>query len=124
MSDEGGGAGGAPAADVRVVLSTAPDSATASRLAHTLVEERLAACVTVVPGARSTYRWGGEVRVADEILLLIKTTAATAPALATRIQELHPYEVPEVIAVEPVSGTESYLAWLAASVGPPVTPHL
>jgi periplasmic divalent cation tolerance protein len=120
MSD----AGEAPATGVRVVLSTVPDSATAGRMARVLVDERLAACVTVVPGARSTYRWGAEVKVADEILLLIKTTAAGAPALAARIQELHPYDVPEVIAVEPASGAASYLAWLAASVGAPADPHL
>ena len=116
--------GDALATGVRVVFSTVPDAPTAGRLARTLVDERLAACVTVVSGARSTYRWGEEVRVADEILLMVKTTAATAPALAARLQELHPYDVPEVIAVAPVAGAASYFAWIAASVGPPVDPHL
>jgi len=107
------------ASDLRLVLSTAPDSTTASRLARTLVEERLAACVTTLPGARSTFRWEHAIEEADEVVLLIKTTAAAAPALAARIVELHPYAVPEVLALEPVAGVASYLAWIASSVDAP-----
>ena len=104
------------ASDLRLVLSTAPDAAIASKLARALVEERLAACVTAVPGARSTFRWEHAVEEADEVVLFIKTTAAAAPALAARLGELHPYAVPEVLALEPVAGAESYLAWIASSV--------
>ena len=112
------GGGEARASDAFIVFSTVPDTATAARLSRALVEERLAACVNAVPGVRSTYRWRETIEEADEILLVIKTTAATAPALAARLQELHPYELPEVIAVEAAAGAESYLAWIAESVRP------
>jgi periplasmic divalent cation tolerance protein len=105
--------------DLRLVLSTAPDAPTAAKLARALVEERLAACVSAVPGLRSTYRWQGAVEETDEVLLVVKTTAAAAPAVAARLGELHPYEVPEVVTLAPLAAAPSYLAWLAASVGPP-----
>ena len=109
-----------PAADdVRVLLSTAPDSATADRLARTLVDERLAACVNVVPGVRSTYRWQGAVEAADELLLVIKTTAAAADAAAARLEALHPYDVPEVLVLTPGAGSTAYLAWISGEVGSP-----
>ena len=114
MSPSAGGA----ATDLRVLLSTAPDASSAGTLARALVDERLAACVTAVPGARSTYREQDAVKVADEVLLVIKTTATMAPALAARLAELHPYAIPEVITLEPVAGAAPYVAWLLASVGP------
>jgi len=107
------------ASDVRVVLSTAPDAASASTLARALVEEGFAACVNLVPGVRSIYRWKDAVEDAEEVLLVVKTTAAAAPALAERLAALHPYEVPEVLALEPSAGSAPYLAWLTASVHPP-----
>jgi periplasmic divalent cation tolerance protein len=110
-------AGEVAAGDLRLVLSTAPDASTASRLARALVEERLAACVTVLPGARSTFRWELAIEEAVEVVLLIKTTAAATPALAARLTELHPYAVPEILAFEPVAGASSYLGWIASSVG-------
>jgi periplasmic divalent cation tolerance protein len=106
------------ASDVRIILSTAPDAEAALRLGRALVEERLAACVNVVPGVRSVYRWREAVEEAAEVLLVIKTTAAVAPALAARIEELHPYETPEVLAFDPTGGAASYLQWIADGVRP------
>lgn len=98
---------------VRLVLSTCPDPQTADVLARSLVEERLAACVNVLPGVVSTYRWQGAVERADEVMLLIKTTADRQDALIERLQALHPYELPEAVAVEAVGGLAAYLAWVA-----------
>ena len=99
-----------------MVLVTAPEGAPAETLARSLVAEGLAACVNRVPGIRSTYRWQGRVHDDAETLLVIKTTAAAYPALERRLRELHPYEVPEVIALPIVRGSEPYLSWLDASV--------
>lgn len=98
---------------VRLVLSTCPDPHTADVLARALVEERLAACINVLPGIVSTYRWQGAVERGEEVLLLIKTTADRQDALVARLQALHPYELPEAIAVEAVGGLAAYLAWVA-----------
>ncbi len=97
---------------------TAPDAATATRLAHLLVEERLAACVQVVPAVTSVYRWEGEVETADEHLLLVKTTAAAFDAIRDRIRSEHPYDTPEVLAVPVVDIDARYAAWAAASIDP------
>lgn len=94
-------------------LSTCPDMASAERLAATLVEERLAACVNLLPQLRAVYRWEGRVTRADEVLLLAKTTGERFDALRTRILALHPYELPEVIAVEIAAGLPAYLDWIA-----------
>lgn len=99
--------------NVRLVLSTCPDPQTADALASALVEERLAACVNVLPGVKSTYRWKGEVARDEEVLLLIKTTADRQEALVERLRALHPYELPEAVAVEAVGGLAAYLAWVA-----------
>ncbi|MCL1635557.1 divalent-cation tolerance protein CutA [Luteimonas sp. SX5] len=98
---------------VLVCLCTCPDPDSAARIADALVDERLAACVNVLPGLRSTYRWQGQVERADEVLLLIKTAADRLPALQQRILALHPYELPEVIAVEAAGGLPAYLGWIA-----------
>ena len=103
-------------AEVVVVLSTAPDATTASRLADALVERRLAACVNAIPGVRSTYRWEGEIRRDDEVLLLIKTTRAGLRALEGAIVELHPYEVPEIVVLPVEGGSPAYLRWVAENV--------
>ncbi|MDR0183808.1 divalent-cation tolerance protein CutA [Lysobacter arvi] len=97
---------------VRLVLSTCPDAQTADALATALVDERLAACVNVLPGVRSTYRWEGAIERGEEVLLLIKTTAARQDALIARLQALHPYELPEALAVEALGGLAAYLAWV------------
>lgn len=95
-----------------LVLSTCPDEASADAIAQALVGERLAACVTRLPGARSTYRWQGRVEQATEVQLLIKTGAATYPALVERLIELHPYELPEVLVVEPRDHYRPYGLWV------------
>lgn len=100
-----------------VVLCTCPDEASAERIASALVEERLAACVNCVPGIASTYRWQGKVDRAHECLLLIKTTSERFDALRERIVALHPYELPEVIAVDIALGHAPYLAWIATETG-------
>ncbi|MBS0381831.1 MAG: divalent-cation tolerance protein CutA [Proteobacteria bacterium] len=95
-------------------LSTCPDAETATRIARALVEERLAACVNRVPGIASTYRWQGAVLEDAEVLLLIKTTRERFEALRARLIELHPYEVPELIALDIAAGNPAYLQWIAA----------
>lgn len=99
-------------------LSTAPDLATARMLADVLVGERLAACVNLLPGLQSVYRWQGRVESGNEVLLLIKTTRTCLPALQERIVALHPYELPEVLAVEAAGGLPAYLDWVAAQTRP------
>lgn len=83
-------------------------------LARRLVEERLAACASVLPGLRSTYRWEGRIEEAGEVLLLAKTRRELFDALAARVVELHPYDLPEVVAVEAAAGLPAYLAWVEA----------
>ena len=97
----------------RVVLVTAPPRA-ARRLARALVERRVAACVNLVPLVRSVYRWKGRVEEASETLLVIKTPAARVRALLAAVEELHPYEVPEGIALPVVAGLAPYLRWIAS----------
>ncbi len=98
---------------VSLVYCTCPDPETATRLAEAVVAERLAACVNMIHGVRSIYRWEGALEQADEILLLAKTGSDRVDALAARLTELHPYELPEVIAVEASGGSAGYLAWVA-----------
>lgn len=102
--------------DLLLVLITCPATA-AETLAEALVERRLAACVNAVPGLRSTYRWQGAVEHAQETLLLAKTTAEALPALADAVHRLHPYELPEIVAVPIRTGLPAYLAWVAENVG-------
>lgn len=99
-----------------MVYVTVSSSAEGERLARALVEERLAACVNRITGVRSTYRWQGQVEQSDEELLLVKTSQERFAALARRVQELHSYEVPEVIAVPIAAGSDSYLSWLHEQV--------
>src|SRR5512143_3585547 len=100
--------------DVLVVLVTAPSAPVAAEIARALVAERLAACGNVVPGLRSIYRWQGKVRDDAEALLLLKTSRARWPALRDRVLALHPYEVPEVLALPVEAGSARYLAWVGA----------
>ena len=97
---------------VRVVLITAPDAETGAGLARALVEERLAACVNVVPGVRSIYRWQGRLQDDSEVLLLVKTRVERCGRLAERVRELHPYDVPEVVELTAVGGSRAYLDWV------------
>jgi periplasmic divalent cation tolerance protein len=100
--------------DALVVLVTTPSPERAAEIARALVEERLAACGNVVPGLRSIYRWEGKVQEDAEALLVLKTTRARFEALRDRVLALHPYEVPEVIALPVEAGSAPYLAWIAA----------
>jgi len=102
--------------DALVVLLTGPDRDTMERLARTLVEERLAACVNLLDGLRSIYRWEGSVEQADEVLAIVKTTRDRLGALERRVRELHPYDVPEIIALPVEGGSEAYLDWVSESV--------
>jgi periplasmic divalent cation tolerance protein len=94
-----------------LVYSACPTIEVAQRIAEVLVDERLAACVSVLPGMTSTYRWQGAIERADEILLIAKTTPDRREALQSRIVSLHPYELPEVIAVEGVA-LPAYFDWI------------
>jgi periplasmic divalent cation tolerance protein len=96
----------------QIVLTACPDPESAGRLARVLVEERLAACVNILPPMRSIYRWKGRVEDAGEQLLVIKSSVAQFPAIRDRIRNLHPYELPEIIAVPIADGLPEYLAWL------------
>jgi periplasmic divalent cation tolerance protein len=97
-----------------VVLSTFPDEARAADIARVLVEARLAACVNLVASARSIYRWQGAIEEAREVLAVIKTTSERLEALRARLVELHPYELPEVIALPIIGGHAGYLDWIAS----------
>ena len=99
--------------DVLVCLCTCPDRASGQRIAEALVGEGLAACVNLLPGVHSVYRWHGGVEQADEVLLLAKTTRDRMDPLQARLLELHPYELPELLAVEAAGGLPAYLDWVA-----------
>lgn len=101
-----------------VVLCTFPDASKARQIGAALVERQVAACVNVVPGLRSIYRWQGQVEDDAEVLALIKTTRATYPRLEAAILELHPYDTPEVLALSVQQGAEAYLKWVAECCGP------
>ena len=97
---------------VHVVLVTAPDPEAATQLARRLVDEGLAACVNLVPGVRSIYRWQGAVQEDSEVLLVLKTRAERCAALAARVKDLHPYDLPEVLELPATGGSEAWLAWV------------
>lgn len=99
--------------------TTCPSLEVAQSLADALVGERLAACVSLLPGLTSTYVWQGQLQREAEVLLLIKTTAACWPALLQRLLQLHPYELPELIATAVDAGHADYLQWVAAQVTAP-----
>ncbi len=98
-----------------VVLCTFPDVEKARVIAALLVERRLAACVNLLPGVESIYRWEGKVERAGEVLAVIKTTRY--PELEAALKELHPYEVPEILALPVAAGLAGYLEWLGAECG-------
>ncbi|MBV6501235.1 MAG: Divalent-cation tolerance protein CutA [Prosthecobacter sp.] len=104
--------------DVRLVLTTFPDLETARRTGRVLVEEGLAACINLLPGVESIYRWQGKVDQAAEVLGILKTTTDGCQALEQRLAALHPYEVPEIVAMEPAAVSARYAEWLTGSVKP------
>lgn len=103
-------------AEIALVLTTYPGDGDVDAFARALVGERLAACVSVLPPMQSIYRWNGEVETATERQVLIKTRAAHVAALERRVQELHPYDVPEFLVLNIDAGSPAYLSWLADSV--------
>jgi periplasmic divalent cation tolerance protein len=106
-------------ADAIEVHVTMPDAARATSLARALVDEGLAACVNVVPGVRSIYRWEGKIEESDEVLCLIKTRPEIFERVRRRIAELHPYEVPEILAFTVDEGSRAYLDWVRAATTEP-----
>lgn len=100
--------------DTLLVITNCPDEASANAIALAVVEARLAACVNILPRVQSVYRWQGAVESTSEIPLLIKTTATNYPALEKTIAGLHPYTVPEIIALPIAQGLPAYLNWVAA----------
>lgn len=102
-----------------IVLSHLPDRATAVKLAQELVAKRLAACVNVLAECASIYRWKGAIENAAEVPVLIKTRAARYDEVEAAIRALHPYELPEILAVPAVRGLERYLQWVAEETTPP-----
>jgi periplasmic divalent cation tolerance protein len=102
--------------DAIIALCTCGNREEAARIAHALVEERLAACVNVLPEIESVYRWQGKIEVAREVLLIIKTTEPRFPELRDRIAGLHSYDVPEIVAFPIAAGADKYLGWLREQV--------
>ena len=113
-STGGEGTGFVETTGVQVLLSTAPDEATAVLLARALVGSKVAACVNIVPKVRSIYRWQGAIEDSVEVLLLIKTTRAEAGHVAEILKREHPYECPELLALDVTGGLEAYLGWVTA----------
>jgi periplasmic divalent cation tolerance protein len=98
----------------RVVLSTVPNEQVGEKIARALLEEHLVACVNIVPGVRSLYRWQGAIQDEQELLLVIKTRADRYEKLEQRLKELHPYDVCEVLAFDVAAGAKTYLDWILA----------
>ena len=102
--------------DILIVLCTFPDMAKARETGTALVESQLAACVNLIPNVESIYRWEGKVESAAEVLTIFKTTAEAWPRFETRLRELHPYDVPEIVALKPGQVAESYARWVGECV--------
>jgi periplasmic divalent cation tolerance protein len=101
---------------ITLALVTAPAHDVAERIVTTIVEEQLAACGNIVPGLTSIYRWDGALQRDSEVLIIFKTTRAALARLMARVEDLHPYDVPEVLAVPVAAGLDAYTTWVAANV--------
>jgi periplasmic divalent cation tolerance protein len=101
-----------------LVLTTCPGNITAKKLANEIVLENLGACVQIVPGVQSFFRWVNKVDTSDELLLLIKTTTDRYPELEKRVKAIHPYEVPELVAIPITDGFDEYLNWIETNSTP------
>ena len=101
-----------------LVLCTFPDADTARQIGTALIQKQLAACVNITPGIESIFSWKGKLDYEPEILALIKTTSETYPDLEAALLELHPYDNPEIIAVDIATGSEAYLRWVENTVRP------
>ena len=106
--------------EILLVLSTFPDVEKARQTGTALVESQLAACVSLCPQLESIYRWQGAVETNAEVLAIFKTTAGTYPALEKRLRELHPYELPEIVALPAAQVSEAYAQWVAKEVTQPI----
>ena len=98
--------------NVRVALSTAPSLEVARTIVHALVQENIIACGNILPAIQSIYRWNGAIENAEEVLMLLKTTDQAWPRLEVRLQELHPYDVPELLMLEVSDGLPDYVRWV------------
>lgn len=105
--------------ELRLVLCTFPDAVTARQIGTVLVEKQLAACVNLIPAVESIYRWQGRVETAAEVLAIFKTRAAVFPELERELAALHPYDVPEIVAIEPAAVLENYASWVTESTRTP-----
>lgn len=103
--------------EVRVVLVTAPDRETGRKLARAVTEARLAACGNVIPGLTSVYRWEGRIEEDEEVLILFKTTESSLSSMMDMIVELHPYEIPEFLALHVSTGHLPYMEWVLRETG-------
>jgi len=103
----------------RIVLTSAANADEAAMLAGTLVEERLAACATLIPNVHSIFHWEGQIETSTETLLLLKTSSEQLPAIEARLHELHSYEIPEFLVLNVESGSHPYLEWLHSSLRKP-----
>ena len=106
-----------PGGDIRLVVTTCPDERTGEAIVRALVEERLAACGNIITGARSIYWWQGRVETEAECLVLLKTRAPLLDQVAHRLDELHPYDVPELLALRVDRGATAYLDWVVEETG-------
>ncbi len=104
--------------DALIVFTAFANEDDAARVARVLVEERLAACANLLPGARSIYAWEGKVADEREVVVLMKTRKQDWPALMSRLHELHPYDTPECVAVRLAAGAPRYMAWLESALAP------
>jgi periplasmic divalent cation tolerance protein len=102
----------------QIILCTCPDQKTAEQIASELIKHQLAACVNIVPGITSVYRWQANIETAQEHLLLIKSQAEQYQAIETQIKQIHPYELPEIIAVPIDRGLPEYLQWIDTCLSP------
>ncbi len=110
---------------LKIIFCTVPNEPTGRRIAESLVRENLAACVNILPQVISIYRWQGDIQHDGESLLLIKARASRFAAIEARLNEIHPYEVPEIVAVEAADVADAYMQWVRESSGdqnPPPTP--
>ncbi|MEI6279511.1 MAG: divalent-cation tolerance protein CutA [Verrucomicrobiae bacterium] len=103
---------------IRIVLSTFPDEEAAAKAVRALVSENLAACGTLLPGARSIYRWEGKIEDASEVVAIFKISAANEKSFAARLLELHPYDVPEMVFLTPSHVHEAYAQWVVEKNDP------
>jgi periplasmic divalent cation tolerance protein len=108
-----------PASDAVVVLTTVATPSAATSLVRALLDRRLVACGTILPGARSLYRWEGRIADEPEVVVLLKTQRARLPAIEEAFAALHPYTLPELLAVDVAHGLERYLGWIGAETAEP-----